>query len=424
MKKWFIGVALTAILFCFALNSALAADKEINIIVNGETLKLEQPPIMQNGSVFVPMNGVFEHMGIAVFCEPNYINCVTKTKSITFIDINLYGNGRKFENEYLISIDGMRVPGVGRLPNVNDKIMLPARLVAEVFGATVSWDNLSSTITITADIPENERWSAEEIAVANVFTQEVALKIADNSPIYRYTERKYDREILFPSYENGVKLYNFNYNDIGSIRRLQISANGQVTCLTPYNYKIVTADHPQYELALHAQCLPFQEKFDGYLGGVAYLGKQDDTKQFCDEYLFGKWEEKFKENPIKTVGTNGDDYILIFPKYVGTTITIHKISMDNESVKIVDIIYTGEEAVLLRTDIQSQWPNTSITFTLGKDSAKFGLTSSNLGIYVSDKGFGMSSTSRSKEWYDMLRFPYGHIMNLEIPLTVKENDNE
>jgi len=420
MKKWFIGVALTAILFCFALNSALAADKEINIVVNGKTLKLEQPPIMQNGSVFVPMNGVFEHMGIAVFCEPNYINCVTKTKSITFIDINLYGYGRKFENEYLISIDGMRVPGVGRLPNVNDKIMMPTRFIAEVFGAAVSWDSLNSTITITADIAENERWSAEEIAVANAFTQEVALKIADNSPIYRYTERKYDREILFPSYENGAKLYNFAYDGIGETYILQISATEQIVFLTPYNYKTVTADNPQYALAPHAECLPFQEKYDGYLGGVAYLGKQSDIKQFCDKYMFGAWEEKFKEAPIKTVDMDGDDYIFIFPKHVGTAIVISEISMDDNKVyKAGDIIYAGQDAVILRTDIQSEWPKTSIAFTLEKHYVKFGPTSRNLGVYVpkNTQGFGIS---QYKDWYDILRLPSGQIMNL----TVKENDNE
>ena len=361
-----IAIALT--LLCFVQISAFAVDKEINIVINGEMLKLEQPPIMHEGSVFVPLRGVVEHIGVTVFYEPNQIDCVTKTKTVTLIDTKTF-----FESEtsaYYVYTDNAWKGGFEKIIK-NGRTMIPARLIAESFGATVSWDSASATVTITADISENERLSEEEISVADAFTVDIAQKMLVDTPLYRYFARL-GLERASPKYVHGNKSYNFVYKSYSAQggKALNVSPEGEITLIESGVYDDYS-EYPQYMLTQHAEYLPFQEKYDGYLGAVAYTNTLLTRiyLNFDREYFSYAPEGLPRENDFEIVKYHdSDEYLLLFPKYEGTIIEVIKIDSENNE----QTIYRGNGPIRLYANISElTLHELAVIFTLGEDSLRF-----------------------------------------------------
>src|ERR1700736_1024890 len=67
---------LAAGLLAIALTvAALApAAAPVTIIVNGQQVQFDQPPIERSGRVFVPLRGVFEKLGASVVYDNGVIN--------------------------------------------------------------------------------------------------------------------------------------------------------------------------------------------------------------------------------------------------------------------------------------------------------------------------------------------------------------
>ena len=370
MKKKAIGVVLIGILLCFSQIYVFAAQTKINIVVNGDMLKLEQPPIMKDGVVLVPLRGVFEALGVAVFYEPNHINCVTKAKTVSFIDTKIFF--KTDTGSYFAFIDNILNCSFQQIIK-NGRTMVPARFIAESFGAEVSWNNKSSTVAITADIPEDERLSEEEIADANAFTVDVARDMAIENSLYRYFARRALVRTI-PQYENGIKSQNFVYKDYSAQgdKTLKVSSTGEITHSMRGIYDDYS-EYTQYTLAPHAKYLPFQEKYDGYLGCVVYTNYVMDCFyfNFYQEYFSRATEEFVRENYFETVNFHDcDEYLLLFPKYEGTVIEIiARDSNDNESV-----LYRGADPVRLHADISKlTLYELAVIFTLGEDSVYFPL---------------------------------------------------
>ncbi|HET9029967.1 MAG TPA: copper amine oxidase N-terminal domain-containing protein [Candidatus Aquilonibacter sp.] len=115
---------------------ALAAS--VSVIVNGQQISFDQPPIERAGRVFVPLRGVFEHLGASVV----YSNGV----------INATGNGRNISLR--IGSTQATVNGQTQYLDVapflvGARTLVPLRFVAQALGASVDWNNNTSTVTIT-----------------------------------------------------------------------------------------------------------------------------------------------------------------------------------------------------------------------------------------------------------------------------------
>ena len=396
MKKKF--VALKALMFalmvcCFA-QIGIAAGTDISVAVNGKKLKLEQPPVMNNGRVLVPLRGVFEELGATVFYEQGEINCVTKSTSVRISKYDVYDNyysesyyyyyrygyEREYEQEYSISINNGKMNWMEDQPIiVNSKMMVPVRVVAEAFGANAGWNGISKTVTITADIPADERLTKEDITTCNAFTIKAAREIAAENSLYRYFEHNFKIQKGYPSYDKGVKVQNLVYLDEDrydnwDVKVLHIAAGGEVT-FTSYNkYDNDYSNYSSPALTSHAKYLPFQERYDGFLGAVAYLGNSEaDMGAFNEEYFGFAPQELYEEEYFDVVETpNSVEYFLLFPKYGGTKIVIRELSIDNTYFrKYGDVLYSGTGPVLLRANLMDAvFPNTSVTFTLGKNSVR------------------------------------------------------
>lgn len=115
--------------------------ENIKIVVDGKELEnLDQPPIIANGKTLVPVRALFEAIGANVDWDG-------PTKTVTAIrgrdivrmkigDKNIYKNGKVYE-----------VAEVSP-KTINDRTMIPARVAAEIFGRTVSWNQATKTVII------------------------------------------------------------------------------------------------------------------------------------------------------------------------------------------------------------------------------------------------------------------------------------
>jgi len=143
MKKKLFAV-LVAIAF---LNINVLTQDNINVIVNGEEIVSEQPPIVENEKVFVPAKAVLEKMNMKVewINEDNTINTTDKNGKKTSIIIgdDIIINGSSY-----ISIDSAA-------KMLNGKLLIPLEAISEGFGADVKWDSANKKVIINKNDVDN-----------------------------------------------------------------------------------------------------------------------------------------------------------------------------------------------------------------------------------------------------------------------------
>lgn len=123
-----------------------AAPGEIGIIVNGQQLKLDTPPLLQDGYLLVPARPLAEALQAGVtWNEATNSAIITTAKTTIILEPGIKD----------VVQDGQRV--ILDIPvqrNTNGRILVPLRFLAEALGATVAWDAANLTVTITTPAPE------------------------------------------------------------------------------------------------------------------------------------------------------------------------------------------------------------------------------------------------------------------------------
>lgn len=140
MKPRSILIAgLTIVALITGIASAAYA-QNIGVVIDGRSVDFAgSPPFMQNGSVLVPLRGVFEQLGAGV----NYNN-ETRTIEATKgqIDVILrLGQSTAY-------INGQAQPLLQPPLVVNGSTFVPLRFVAQSFGAIVNWSDATQTVDI------------------------------------------------------------------------------------------------------------------------------------------------------------------------------------------------------------------------------------------------------------------------------------
>ncbi|MFN2527669.1 MAG: copper amine oxidase N-terminal domain-containing protein [Candidatus Baltobacteraceae bacterium] len=132
-----LGAILAAAAF-FAANVPQAAyAASVTIVVNGNTVNFDQPPIERAGRVFVPLRGVFERLGASVVYANGQINATGNGKNISLH----IGSTQASINGQPVAIDV--APFL-----VGARTLVPLRFVAQALGATVNYDNGNRTVSI------------------------------------------------------------------------------------------------------------------------------------------------------------------------------------------------------------------------------------------------------------------------------------
>lgn len=117
-------------------------EPEISVILDGKRLSFEQPPVIIDGRVLVPLRDIFEAMGAHVQWNSTDRSITAAKGEITIkmlIDSNILS-----KNDVDISLD---VPA--RL--ISGYTMIPVRAISEAFGSDVTWDNEEKTVIISSD---------------------------------------------------------------------------------------------------------------------------------------------------------------------------------------------------------------------------------------------------------------------------------
>jgi len=110
-----------------------------NVILDGQQLSFDVPPIIEDGRTLVPLRTIFEALGAKVSWDEN-----TQTAAATKADISIklqINSKTAYKNNQAVSLDV--APKI-----VKDRTLIPLRFVSEALGAKVGWNEENMTITI------------------------------------------------------------------------------------------------------------------------------------------------------------------------------------------------------------------------------------------------------------------------------------
>lgn len=113
---------------------------DISVYCNEEKLWFDQPPIMENNRVLVPLRVIFETLGADIEWDGT-TQTVTAVRGETNISLQIDSN-MMYKNGEVIELD---VPA--RL--LNDRTLVPIRAVSEAMEAKVEWIQKDKTVVIT-----------------------------------------------------------------------------------------------------------------------------------------------------------------------------------------------------------------------------------------------------------------------------------
>lgn len=153
MKRKLIAFSMLLALFTTSVTSAVASpiqpmaisnrgEEEIPIIVNDTEINCDQPPVIIEDRVLVPLRAIFESLDAEVYWN-NDTRSVTAIRGDTTILLTI-GSSLLYKNGEIIYMD---VPG----QIVNSRTMVPLRAVSESLGSSVYWDNETRTVHIYTD---------------------------------------------------------------------------------------------------------------------------------------------------------------------------------------------------------------------------------------------------------------------------------
>ncbi len=118
---------------------AVPTASPITVLVNGQPLYFDQPPVIKDGRTLVPMRAIFEAMGATVsWNDDSKVITAVKDYTTVVMQVNsttMYRNGLAIQMDVAPEI-------------INGRTMAPARAAAEGFGASVDWNQATQTISI------------------------------------------------------------------------------------------------------------------------------------------------------------------------------------------------------------------------------------------------------------------------------------
>ena len=111
------------------------------VFYNGEKIKFDQIPVIENGRTLVPLRAIFEKLGADVEWDED-TQTVIATKNDTKISLTI-DNTVASKNGENVTLD---VPA----KIVNGRTLVPVRFVADCFGVDVGWDGTMQRVSLTS----------------------------------------------------------------------------------------------------------------------------------------------------------------------------------------------------------------------------------------------------------------------------------
>lgn len=146
MKKRIVNLILSVALLVGCMMPTTAFANEISVTLNGQYISFDQPPVMINDRVLVPVRAIFEAMGFTVLWneETQIINVATEFGMMTLGIGSPYISYRnETENKSIVTDVPPQI--------INGRTLVPARAIAECTGYNVDWNDATQTVLITGD---------------------------------------------------------------------------------------------------------------------------------------------------------------------------------------------------------------------------------------------------------------------------------
>ncbi|MBE7052676.1 MAG: hypothetical protein E7391_00170 [Ruminococcaceae bacterium] len=141
MKKIIsIILSVALILSCLGMTSVVLADDTIKVVINGENLNMDQPPVLTEGRTLVPVRAIFEALGAKVEWD-DITKTATGVLGETKIEIQI--------NNKVAKVNGKDITLDVPAQIVNSRTLVPVRFISESLGAKVDWDGNTKTVIIT-----------------------------------------------------------------------------------------------------------------------------------------------------------------------------------------------------------------------------------------------------------------------------------
>ncbi|MEW6573430.1 MAG: stalk domain-containing protein [Bacillota bacterium] len=157
-KTAYLVLILTVVLlFGQKLLAAQAAD--IAVLVDGERLSCDVPPVIEQGRTLVPLRAIFEALGATVDWDGT-TRTVTGRKGTTTVKL-VVGQKTAYVNGEAVTLD---VPA--RI--ISGRTMVPLRFVGESLGARVEWDGTAPRVIVGKEVVPGTDGS-RRITVAEYF---------------------------------------------------------------------------------------------------------------------------------------------------------------------------------------------------------------------------------------------------------------
>ncbi len=123
------------------LGSCAAADP-VKIVLNGESLDFDVPPIIQNDRTLAPFRKIGETLGARINWDQD-TKIVTAHKGEQTVVLQI-GNNIAYIDKTQVELDTPPII-------MNNRTLVPIRFFSEAFGATVMWENEDRTVLINTD---------------------------------------------------------------------------------------------------------------------------------------------------------------------------------------------------------------------------------------------------------------------------------
>lgn len=142
MKK-FLSIFLCIAIFLSV--SCFAEERQVTVLIDGNTLETDTPPQLINGRTMLPMRAIFEAFDASVnWMGEDELIFATKGDMLVVLKI-----GAKEMSVQKASEDVGEIVTLDVAPFLfNERTMVPARAIAEALGADVDWVDETSTVVI------------------------------------------------------------------------------------------------------------------------------------------------------------------------------------------------------------------------------------------------------------------------------------
>ncbi|MDD2189861.1 MAG: stalk domain-containing protein [Eubacteriales bacterium] len=185
-KKWLfllpIMAAALIITASFGLMLESSADTEIQLIVDGKNITTDVTPIIRNDRMLVPVRVVSEELGAIVTWDNDARSVLVEKgdRSVLLrIDKNLIAYSLNGNNSYNFSDTAPII--------INDRTLVPVRLISNALGVGVRWDDKSRIVTVnsseTSDIEPFFDMKIASVNSGQTITGKIGLKADLPSPL-------------------------------------------------------------------------------------------------------------------------------------------------------------------------------------------------------------------------------------------------